>query len=118
MVMIAVPSRDGMVDEHFGHCEAFSIFRLKDGTLSLHSNLTPPVGCGCQSNIIPSLIELGVSVLVAGNMGGGAANLLAQHGITVCRGASGPVDKAVAAWAAGTLKDQDQLCQSHDCAGH
>lgn len=28
---IAVPSRDGHVDDHFGHCEYYTIFDVIDG---------------------------------------------------------------------------------------
>ena len=30
---IAIPSRDGMVDEHFGHCKEFLIFRVEKDKL-------------------------------------------------------------------------------------
>ena len=60
---------------------------------------------------------MGVTTLIAGNMGQGAAVKLRQAGIAVVRGASGPVHAAAAAFLAGALKDKDELCQSHghDC---
>lgn len=115
MVMIAVPSRDGEVDEHFGHCEAFTLFRVDGPVISCQGVVTPPPGCGCHSNIVPALAERGVTVMLAGNMGQGAVNMLAEYGIQVWRGASGPVERVVESWRLGALQDSQQLCQSHDC---
>jgi predicted Fe-Mo cluster-binding NifX family protein len=30
MKKIAVPSRGNMVDEHFGHCEAFTVYHIDE----------------------------------------------------------------------------------------
>lgn len=40
---IALPSRDGMVDGHFGHCEAFTIYTLDESkNIIEEEKLTPP----------------------------------------------------------------------------
>lgn len=117
MLKIAVPSRGGLVDEHFGHCEAFTVFEVdEDKSVAKQSSFTPPPSCGCKSNLIPTLVDMGVSVLVAGNMGEGAVVRLQQAGIQVVRGASGPVREAVDAWLAGNLADSQILCTAH--GGH
>lgn len=114
MIKIAVPSRGGMVDEHFGHCEAFTIFSINDGQgIVGEEKLTPPPGCGCKSNIIPVLVQMGVTILVAGNMGEGAVIRLQQSGIQVVRGASGPVRNAVQAFLDGRLQDRQEVCLEH-----
>ncbi|WP_027367645.1 NifB/NifX family molybdenum-iron cluster-binding protein [Desulfocurvibacter africanus] len=114
MIKIAVPSRGGMVDEHFGHCEAFTIFSIDDGkAITDEEKLTPPPGCGCKSNIIPVLVQMGVTILVAGNMGEGAVVRLQQSGIQVVRGASGPVRNAVQAYLDGKLQDRQEVCLEH-----
>lgn len=118
---IAVPTREGLVDEHFGHCEAFTLFTLDEARAVVAEEiLTPPPGCGCKSSIVPDLVERGVTVLVAGNMGEGAVMKLQGHGIQVVRGAAGPVRKAVEAWAAGGLADSRTIClaHGHDGCGH
>ena len=57
---IAVPSRNGEVDSHFGHCEYFTVFSLNEhGQICAEETLTPPAGCGCKSNLVSSLAELG-----------------------------------------------------------
>jgi predicted Fe-Mo cluster-binding NifX family protein len=120
MTKIAIPTKGGMVDEHFGHCESFTIVSVDEAkTVTGSESFTPPPQCGCKSDLIPTLLSMGVSVLVAGNMGEGAVMRLRQSGIQVFRGAAGPVDAAVAAYLAGNLADRDELCQhhGHEC-GH
>jgi len=124
MTKIAVPTRGGKVDEHFGHCESFTIFTIGDAkTVAAKDSFTPPPACGCKSNLVGTLVEMGVSVLIAGNMGEGAAQKLGQAGIKVFRGVSGDVDEAVQAFLEGKIKDSNILCAAHahghDCShGH
>jgi len=116
---IAVPSREGQVDSHFGHCEYFTVFSLNEGKICSEETLTPPPGCGCKSNLVSSLAELNVRVLLAGNMGQGAVNKLNAAGISVIRGCSGNVKQVVEAYAAGTLADAPVVCRDHgSCPEH
>jgi predicted Fe-Mo cluster-binding NifX family protein len=118
MLKLAVPTRAGQVDEHFGHCEAFTIYSIDDSKAVVNQErFTPPPACGCKSNLIPTLVDMGVSVLVAGNMGEGAVQRLAQAGIKVFRGAKGDVGAAVQAWIEGKLLDSKVICLEHG-AGH
>lgn len=66
---IAVPTRDGHVDDHFGHCAYYSIFDVIDGQIAGKSKLASPEVCGCKSGIAPVLRQMGVTVMLAGNMG-------------------------------------------------
>ena len=117
---IALPSVGNQVDGHFGHCEFFTIFTLDEqGKIVSREKLDPPVGCGCKSNIVPTLAGMGVKVMLAGNMGGGAVNLLVQHGIEVVRGCSGELEQVVKDWAAGQLRDSGAGCSGHaGCGEH
>ena len=91
---IAVPARDGLVDEHFGHCKEFLVFSVDNGALKPEPTLPSPEGCGCKSGVAADLARAGVTHLVAGNMGEGAVRVLAANGITVIRGASGDARQA------------------------
>ena len=116
---IAVPSRKGEVDPHFGHCEYFTIFSLNEGQICTEEPLTPPPGCGCKSNLVSNLAEQDVRVLLAGNMGQGAVNKLNAAGILVIRGCSGDIKQVVEAYAAGKLADAPVVCQDHgSCPEH
>lgn len=119
---IAVPTRQGRVDEHFGHCESFTVFTLDAAqAVTAEESFTPPPGCGCKSDVAATLKAMGVTLLIAGNLGEGAAAKLRQAGVAVVRGAEGPVRAAVAAWAAGRLADSEIVCRSHGhegCGAH
>jgi predicted Fe-Mo cluster-binding NifX family protein len=111
---IALPSRDSNVDQHFGNCQCFTILGIDDRkNIVSEEVLTPPPGCGCKSNIVPQLARMGVSVMLAGNMGGGAVNVLASHGIQVVRGCAGNIREVAQAWLAGRVDDSGASCQSH-----
>lgn len=119
---IALPSDGKQVDAHFGHCQCFSVFTVDDDNkIVSEETLTPPSGCGCKSNIIPQLAGMGVSVMLAGNMGEGAVNLLSSNGIKVVRGCTGDVREVATGWLAGQINDSGSTCEDHShgtCPGH
>jgi predicted Fe-Mo cluster-binding NifX family protein len=113
---IALPTRTGLIDSHFGHCEYYTIVELDaDKNVVSKKMLEAPQGCGCKSNIAFTLAELGVELMLAGNMGQGAVNVLASQNIKVLRGCSGDVDSVVTAWLDGKLTDNVEVCDHHDC---
>lgn len=112
---IAVPTRDNFVDSHFGHCEAYTVFTINENKQIEKAEMLPsPQGCGCKSNIAGVLREKGVSILLAGNMGGGALNVLSNHGIQVYRGCSGDVQQVVKSFLQGHVADLGVGCQHHE----
>jgi len=119
---IALPSNGTEVDEHFGHCQCFTIFDVdEEKKIVSEETLTPQPGCGCKSSVVPQLASMGVSVMLAGSMGGGAVNVLASNGIKVVRGCAGNVREVAQAWLAGNVSDSGVGCQSHGpggCPGH
>ena len=70
-------------------------------------------GCGCKSGIAPVLAERGITMMIAGNIGNGAINVLASNGIKTIRGASGEARPAVEAWLSGALSDSGETCHAH-----
>lgn len=115
---IAVPALSGMVDDHFGHCKEFLIFRAEGDKLIEEPAIPSLEGCGCKSGIASVLAEAGITHLVAGNMGEGAVRVLGASGITVVRGASGPARAAAEAFAKGSLADSGVGCAGHGEPGH
>ena len=115
---IAVPSQDGLVDEHFGHCKEFLIFRVEKDILVEEQAVPSLEGCGCKSGVASILARSGVTHLVAGNMGQGAVHVLEAQGIIVVRGASGQARAAAEAFARGSLADSGKGCAGHGEAGH
>jgi predicted Fe-Mo cluster-binding NifX family protein len=118
---IAVPTKNTTVDEHFGHCESYTIFSIDTNNRIENSEILPsPQGCGCKSNIASLLQEKGVGVMLAGNMGNGALNVLHHHNIQVFRGCSGDVNQVVETYLKGNIKDSGEGCHhngSHE-EGH
>lgn len=120
---VALPTRDEQVDDHFGHCEMYTIFTINEKKEILTEDLMPaPVGCGCKSDIASLLRNMGVSVMLAGNMGNGALNVLNSQGIEVIRGCSGMVRKVTENWLRGELTDSGMGCEAHShehsCGNH
>lgn len=112
---IAVPTRGNVVDDHFGHCEFFTIFSVDENKKIIGSEVLPsPPGCGCKSNIAAILQQKGVSVMLAGNMGDGAINVLSSHGIAVYRGCSGDIREIAEAFLQGNLNDSGETCHCHE----
>ncbi len=117
---VAAPTSNGMIDPHFGHCTEFTIYSITDGKeIAGEEKLVPPDGCGCKTNIIPELAKKGVTVMLAGNMGGGAVAMLNQFGMEVYRGLSGSSRNAVEAWLDGNVVDSGVGCggaEDHGCS--
>lgn len=114
MKKIALPTRGGVIDNHFGHCEFYTIVTVSEDNQILSTQTIPsPQGCGCKSNIASKLQEDGVTVMLAGNMGAGALQKLAAHNIQVIRGCSGPIMEVVNAYLEGNLQDSGEACQHH-----
>ena len=116
---IALPTKGNMIDSHFGHCDHFTVFTLNENKEIINEEkVQSPVGCGCKSNIAGTLAGLGVKVMIAGNMGDGAVNVLGNNGIQVVRGCSGNVRSVADKWASGNLTDSGIVCaeHGHECA--
>ena len=115
---IAVPTRDGHIDDHFGHCAYYTIFDIEDGNIVATSRLDSPKGCGCKSGIAADMEAMGISVMLAGNMGEGAKNKLESHNIQVIRGCRGDIEMVVRAYLIGLIKDSGEGCSHHECHSH
>jgi predicted Fe-Mo cluster-binding NifX family protein len=114
---IALPSRNNNIDDHFGHCEYFTVLTIdqQNKQITASETVQSPAGCGCKSNIASILAEIGVKVMLAGNMGEGAVRVLNNAGIDVVRGCSGEINTIALNWLKGSLVDSGDSCDHHDC---
>ena len=96
MKKIALPTRNGNIDDHFGHCAFYTIITVNDNNEVAKTEI----------------------MMLAGNMGMGALNKLSSCGIEVVRGCSGPVMDVVEAYLKGELKDSGEACSHHGDDGH
>lgn len=115
---IAVPTKNFQVDNHFGHCDHYTIYTIEENKVVERSTLPSPQGCGCKSNIAATLQDMGVTVMLAGSMGEGAKNKLEAHAIKVIRGCSGPTDAVVDGFLKGFIFDSGLGCAAHECSDH
>ncbi|NJK95106.1 MAG: dinitrogenase iron-molybdenum cofactor biosynthesis protein [Bacteroidales bacterium] len=113
---IAIPTTQAKtVDAHFGHCEFYTVFTVSDTRSVIHQEtVASPQGCGCKSNIAGVLQEMGVTVMLAGNIGTGAINVLSNQGIEVIRGCEGDISKVIAGYLNNQLIDSGETCSHHN----
>jgi predicted DNA-binding protein (UPF0251 family)/predicted Fe-Mo cluster-binding NifX family protein len=114
---IAVPTKEGSVDAHFGHCGYYSLFTVEGSSITAEESMDAGSSCGCKSGIAGELARAGVRTLVAGNIGEGAVRVLGSFGIAVVRGAAGSARGAAEAFLAGKLTDTGANCAAHEDHG-
>ena len=82
---IAVPTTEGVLDAHFGHCKKFAMVEVKDKTIINTTYIDPPPH---QPGLLPPwLAERGATDIIAGGMGQHAIRLFNEKGVNVFVGA-------------------------------
>lgn len=115
---IAVPTKEGnLIDNHFGHCQYYTIFTITENKQIGKETYPSPQGCGCKSNVAMDLAHKGVNVMLAGGIGDGAVNKLATAHIKVVRNCQGDIDTLIDEYLKGDLKDSGTNC-SHEGHSH
>lgn len=105
---IAVASEGNRVASHFGHCEKFIVFEVRDREVTGNKDIFNP---GHEPGLLPRLLaEEGVNVVIAGGIGFRAQRLFAENEIQVVAGASGPINEVVEAFLKGNLATGPNLC--------
>jgi len=106
----AVPTYQGKLCTHFGHCEAFALIDADGaGTVVNEIYVNPPPH---EPGLLPVwLSQQGVNCVIAGGMGSRAQQLFAQKGIQVITGAMGESPKEVVEqYLKGTLQTGANTC--------
>ena len=108
---IAIPTADGRLAAHFGHCDQFAVVEIDSAIKAILGTiyLTPPRH---EPGVLPRwLHEQGANVIIAGGMGQRAQVLFAQQGIEVLVGAPAAAPEAiVSAYLEGALETGGNLC--------
>ncbi len=108
---IAVASENGMVAEHFGHCEGFVIFETEDNQIVKSEVVANP---GHRPGFLPNFLsDMGVNIIISGGMGGGAIEIFNEKNIEVIVGARGKAQAAVENYMNGSLKSTSSVCHEH-----
>jgi len=108
---IAIPTVNGQLCQHFGHCETFALLEVDQENREILNSqgLTPPAH---EPGVLPEwLHSQGADVIIAGGMGQMAQQMFARNGIKVVVGASeNTPETIVAAYLEGTLNTGINAC--------
>jgi len=109
MKKIAIPTAEGKLCMHFGHCEIFTIFEVDGDRITGSSQIVPPAH---EPGVIPKwLNQQGTTHIIAGGMGSRAQDFFTQFGIEVVVGAQpGDPREIVESYLAGTLQAGENVC--------
>ena len=107
--LFAIPTIDGKLCAHFGHCENFAIIETEDQKIISEAFVSPPVH---QPGVYPRfLAENGVSTIISGGMGQKAIQLFTQNNIEVCMGVDSELPRQlVEQYMKGQLQTGQNLC--------
>jgi predicted Fe-Mo cluster-binding NifX family protein len=84
-VLFAVPTAEGKLCSHFGHCDQFALIETEEGKIKTKTMHTPPPH---EPGVLPKwLHEMGAHIIIAGGMGSRAQQLFVENGIKVITGA-------------------------------
>jgi predicted Fe-Mo cluster-binding NifX family protein len=73
---------------------------------------------GHKPGFLPNFLgDMGVEVIIAGGMGGGAVEIFNERNIEVIVGAQGDARSAVESYLHGELKSTGSICHEHEHAG-
>ncbi len=108
---IAIPSAEGNLDTHFGHCKIFDFFEVnvESGEFTQLESLVPPPH---EPGVIPRWLgELGVNLVLAGGMGHKALKHFDDQNIQVIVGMEAEsTQKLVGNYLAGNVEEGSNLC--------
>ncbi|MDP4185681.1 MAG: NifB/NifX family molybdenum-iron cluster-binding protein, partial [Bacteroidota bacterium] len=108
-------TKNNEVDSHFGHCDHFTIFSIDENKNIVNQEVfASPQGCGCKSNLAETFNHMGITIMLAGNMGEGAINKLSMAGIVVFRGCTGDIKQLVQNYLNGDITDSGISCAAHE----
>jgi predicted Fe-Mo cluster-binding NifX family protein len=98
-------SLDAEVDSRFGRCPYFVIVDSETMKFDAVANDSSSAAHGAGIQAAQTAVNLGVKVVITGNVGPNAFNVLSATGIKIVTGASGSVKEAVEKYKKGELKE-------------
>ncbi len=106
---IAIPTAEGKLAMHFGHCEKFVLIDVENSEIVKTEEVVPPPH---EPGLLPKWLgELNVNIIIAGGMGVRAQDLFSANNIKVIVGAgSESVEQLVKAYIDGTLVTGNNAC--------
>ncbi|MFZ5981381.1 MAG: NifB/NifX family molybdenum-iron cluster-binding protein [Candidatus Zixiibacteriota bacterium] len=116
---IAIPTANGQLCPHFGHCQQFAIIDVNIDTKEIIKTemLTPPPH---EPGVLPGWLgQQGCQIIIAGGMGQRAISMFNQNGIQVVIGApSSDPGAIVTDFLNDRLQVGSNMCDSSSHHGH
>jgi predicted Fe-Mo cluster-binding NifX family protein len=104
-VSASAGSLDANVDSRFGRCPYFVVVDSETLEFTVVSNDSTNAAHGAGIQAAQTVANMGVKVVITGNVGPNAFNVLSATGIKIVTGASGSVRDAVEKYKSGQLKE-------------
>ena len=116
---IAIPTRENQVDNHFGHCDYFTIYELNEkNEIVATSQLTTSKECGCKSNLAEELAAQNINVMLASGIGEGAIRKLKFENIEVIAGFKCSIEEALDKYIRKDYLSNFTICTDHHECSH
>ncbi len=117
---VAIAKEGNNVSAHFGHCEGFEVFNVRDNTVESREFIENP---GHIPGFLPKFLgEKNINIIIAGGMGERAQMLFNENNIEVIVGAQGPLEAVIKSYLKGGLESTGSVCTEHEhegsCGGH
>lgn len=116
---IAIPTAEGKLCQHFGHCEKFVFITVDEISKTIVSSEAIEGPAHAPGVLPPWVAEQGATLILAGGMGGRAQQMFAQQGVNVIVGCpSEAPEKVVTHYLNGTLETGINGCDHSHCGSH
>ena len=113
---IALAVDNNMITQHFGYCEYFVVYEVENKQIMGSEILNNPPH---QKGLLPKYLkENNIDVVITGNLGQMAINLMNNLGIECIRGVKGNLVEVINAYVDGTLESKDIACNQHQHHGN
>ncbi|HOU80273.1 MAG: NifB/NifX family molybdenum-iron cluster-binding protein [Methanoregulaceae archaeon] len=110
---VAIAVDGNGVSSHFGHCEKFTVYHIRNREIFHHEIILNP---GHEPGKLPRLLaSCGVTDILAGGMGMKAVQLFEEQGIHVMCGITGPVDQVIRAFCEDRITAGESTCHHLGC---
>lgn len=105
---LAIAVDGSEVSQHFGYCEGFQMYKIKDGEVEKADLVENP---GHRPGFLPKFLkEQNVKTIISGGMGGSAQKLFNENKIEAIVGAKGSSDDIAEEYAKGNLESSGEFC--------
>jgi len=116
MIKVALATNEQGTLDHFGHCDRFMIYEINDSLISDETTVKNPEH---QRGFLPKfLYDLGVTHVIAQNLGAMALKIMDGLKMEVIYGIEGLASDVIHQFIAGTLESSKESCKHHDDHDH